>query len=77
MHIFKLTQMLLIIAAFLGFSCPPNSGLQGFQKFKSPTDCRQYFICMNESPRLLACELGHVFDERTGNCVDPGLVPGW
>ncbi|XP_042239288.1 protein obstructor-E-like [Homarus americanus] len=66
-------------AAFLGFSCPAESNtlaLGGYTQHSSPRDCRQFFICVNSSPRLQFCQLGLVFDEVTYTCVDPQYVSG-
>ncbi|KAK4311520.1 hypothetical protein Pmani_016988 [Petrolisthes manimaculis] len=67
--------------AFLGFSCPPAGNniqvlLRGFPQFRSPRDCRQFFICVNESPRLQFCQLGLVFNEETYTCDEPETVRG-
>ncbi|XP_050692032.1 protein obstructor-E-like [Eriocheir sinensis] len=68
-------------AAFLGFSCPADVGsnqllLLGFQQFRSPRDCREFFICVGTSPRVQYCQLGLVFDEVNKTCVEPELVQG-
>lgn len=74
--------MILFAAAFLGFSCPNDVSdlqvlLRGYSQFRSPRNCREFFICVNGSPRVQFCQLGLVFDEVTRTCVEPELVPGW
>lgn len=62
--------------AFLGFRCPevPISRElgppAGFRSYKSNRDCQQYFICLNDKPRLLHCGAGQAFDEETSLCED-------
>ncbi|XP_071546334.1 protein obstructor-E-like [Panulirus ornatus] len=67
--------------AFLGFACPESGAfdqilLRGHPKFRSPRDCREFFLCVGKSPRLQFCQLGLVFDELTGSCEEPENVQG-
>ncbi|KAK8739354.1 hypothetical protein OTU49_003593 [Cherax quadricarinatus] len=67
--------------AYLGFSCPNSVDtnqllLSGYPQFRSPRDCRQFFICVNTSPRLQFCQLGLVFNEETYTCDEPQNVRG-
>ncbi|XP_055854586.1 protein obstructor-E-like [Episyrphus balteatus] len=71
--------------AFLGFTCPPvektedeiEAGLVEFvRSYQSPENCRKYFICTNEVPRLYSCHKGMAFNEETGLCDFRDHVPG-
>ncbi|RZF37925.1 hypothetical protein LSTR_LSTR005425 [Laodelphax striatellus] len=60
--------------AFLGFTCPnvgqDNSlfNSDGYQYFRSPTNCQKYFLCINGRPRLFSCGEGQAFNDLTNSC---------
>uniref|UniRef100_A0A6A7FTW4 Chondroitin proteoglycan-2-like n=1 Tax=Hirondellea gigas TaxID=1518452 RepID=A0A6A7FTW4_9CRUS len=67
--------------AFLGFACPseddPNQvAATGFAMYRSSRDCREFFLCLNHSPRLQICDLGRVYNADTDACDEPENVNG-
>jgi len=67
--------------AYLGFECPAVRDAQqvalfGHPRIASPRDCRQYFICVDQSPRLNSCEEGTVFNQNIFGCDEPENVGG-
>jgi len=61
------------------FQCPARHSVGIFTKHASPTDCRQYYVCISGTPREYGCPLGTVFkvtndDPADGKCVDPEEV---
>ncbi|CAL4129365.1 unnamed protein product [Meganyctiphanes norvegica] len=68
-------------AAFLGVQCPAQRDLEaealfGHLRIASPRNCRQFFICVDQSPRLNACEEGTVYNPDTSGCDEPEAVRG-
>ncbi|KAL7638293.1 UNVERIFIED_CONTAM: hypothetical protein RMT77_010857 [Armadillidium vulgare] len=68
-------------AAFLGFSCPAVRDesqflLVGTPRYSSPRDCRKYFLCVGQAPRLHTCDLGTVFNDEIHGCDEPEHVGG-
>ena len=61
------------------FSCPTSRTRGVYSKHAHPEDCRQYFVCINGTPREYGCPLGSVFkittDGNDGKCTDPNDVP--
>ncbi|OWR48591.1 Chondroitin proteoglycan-2 [Danaus plexippus plexippus] len=55
---------------FFGFSCPPGtvdiSGNPIITNHKHQDDCYNFFSCENGQARLLSCDIGYAFDERSG-----------
>lgn len=67
--------------AYLGFSCPNEPAASqvlalGVPSYRSPRDCRKFFLCAGRSPRLQTCELGKVFNEEISGCDEPETVRG-
>merc|ERR1711936_1007150 len=61
------------------FVCPQKYTVGIFTKHASPTDCRQYFVCISGTAREYGCPLGTVFqitndDPSDGKCADPEEV---
>ncbi|XP_039288370.1 protein obstructor-E [Nilaparvata lugens] len=60
--------------AFLGFTCPnvgqDNSlfNTDGYQYFRSPSNCQKYFLCINGRPRLFSCGEGQAFNDLINSC---------
>jgi len=66
----------------LGFTCPKYTE-ESILKFGNhdrlahPEDCQQYFSCLRSGePRLATCPRKKVFNNATGQCSEPVLVPG-
>ncbi|XP_041974331.1 protein obstructor-E-like [Aricia agestis] len=63
------------VEAYLGFRCPEVPELKdvgpptGFRFYRSPSNCQQYFICVEGKPRRLACSGYNAFDEEIEGCV--------
>lgn len=57
--------------AFLGFTCPPETRVEGYSdiaSFVSPNDCQRYFNCVNGRPRLYNCGEGNAYNVLINAC---------
>jgi len=65
-----------------GFQCPAQAQMAPgtFTRHPHPEDCRQFFVCFDNTPREYGCPIGTVFQigsaEGTGQCADPQTVQG-
>ncbi|CAG9575659.1 unnamed protein product [Danaus chrysippus] len=67
--------------AFLGFRCPPVPESRelgapaGFRFYRSPSNCQNYFLCINGKPRRLSCGGYSAFDESSESCISAVDIP--
>lgn len=62
-----------------GFSCPETGGAESagtYTRHGHAEDCRKFFVCIDNTPRMYGCELGTVFNLETLMCDDPANVAG-
>ncbi|CAH2234070.1 jg7711 [Pararge aegeria aegeria] len=62
--------------ALESFVCPATQNTEdGFiRKYRYGRSCKEFIACQEEQPRLLSCDGGLYFDEKTESCVDSELV---
>jgi hypothetical protein len=53
---------------------PSCENVENFQFIRSPTNCFEYFQCIDNDPFLLSCPRGLYFNERIQTCDYPGNV---
>lgn len=58
------------------FTCPADSSAGVFTKHANPASCRDYFLCIDGTPREYGCPLGTVFYDPNGlgtdgKCISP------
>ncbi|KAL9708391.1 hypothetical protein quinque_011909 [Culex quinquefasciatus] len=63
--------------AYLGFRCPPQGELKApIRFFRAPDDCRKYFICVDDKPRVNLCGPEQAFNELIRACDGAENVTG-
>ncbi|XP_074595548.1 protein obstructor-E-like [Brevipalpus obovatus] len=62
-----------------GFVCPDPSEVDQpghYTRHAHPTDCRKFYVCIENVARPYGCSFGTVFNVDTLQCDDPENVPG-
>lgn len=62
-----------------GFVCPDPADVEQpghYTRHAHPTDCRKFYVCIENVARPYGCQFGNVFNVETLQCDDPENVAG-